>query len=588
MKSLKRRIGLHFSLQFILIFVLVLVILFMLLFLLLNFIMKEDMKRNFPIAALDTIATETYFEDDKPIVQGNWKKDLQKEGMWFQIIDKSGLTIYEINTPSSIPMKYTAGQLLEMQESQRFGNYTVQLQMDTYYDSYLYILGYENETLRQLDKWVSEFGKDIQRNTDSIAKLEKEINKFGYLHIVDENGHVIRSFGKESLAEKYEPVEIIERKLLPEKFDSAATIYNDANSGLTWILYSNKENKEYDGSNFIKNVTLAIIAAGLVMLVITIGFTIWHAFRYGRPLLLFISWLERLGQGEYDTLLTEKDRKKVFTKKGKIRSKFKLYKEVIQSFYDMAEKLEKTRQDRDQLERTREEWMTGISHDLRTPLATIQGYGHMLESGHYEWSGQELEDMGKTIREKGTYMLGLVEDFSLAFQLKNNKIPLVIEKVDVNKTVHHLVLDYVNDVTIKNVSFSFEKRSDQDLLIHGDVKMISRALDNLLYNAVKHNPDGTRVIVSTNLVGNEVFIKIEDNGIGMDEETRNNLFDRYYRGTNTEEKTDGAGLGLSITKAIIESHNGTIDVVSSLGLGTKFILRLPEVNSDRSGTRDSC
>nr|WP_275695531.1 HAMP domain-containing sensor histidine kinase [Fredinandcohnia sp. SECRCQ15] len=232
--------------------------------------------------------------------------------------------------------------------------------------------------------------------------------------------------------------------------------------------------------------------------------------------------------------------------------------------------------------------MTGISHDLRTPLATIQGYGHMLESGHYEWSGQELEDMGKTIREKGTYMLGLVEDFSLAFQLKNNKIPLVIEKVDVNKTVHHLVLDYVNDVTIKNVSFSFEKRSDQDLLIHGDVKMISRALDNLLYNAVKHNPDGTRVIVSTNLVGNEVFIKIEDNGIGMDEETRNNLFDRYYRGTNTEEKTDGAGLGLSITKAIIESHNGTIDVVSSLGLGTKFILRLPEVNSDRSGTRDSC
>ena len=87
-----------------------------------------------------------------------------------------------------------------------------------------------------------------------------------------------------------------------------------------------------------------------------------------------------MGKEQYDEVFTEKERKKIFKKKGKIRHRYKLFQEVIQSFYTMTKKLDKAQQERKRLERTREEWMAGISHDLRTPLSTIQGYGHLLES----------------------------------------------------------------------------------------------------------------------------------------------------------------------------------------------------------------
>ncbi|WP_233455243.1 sensor histidine kinase [Paenibacillus elgii] len=100
-------------------------------------------------------------------------------------------------------------------------------------------------------------------------------------------------------------------------------------------------------------------------------------------------------------------------------------------------------------------------------------------------------------------------------------------------------------------------------------------LDNLISNAVKHNPSGTLITVRTGSEGAEAWIAVEDNGSGMDEETVRNLFDRYYRGTNTEEKTDGAGLGMSIAKAIATAHQGRIEVQSRVGEGTVVLVRLP-------------
>jgi signal transduction histidine kinase len=100
-------------------------------------------------------------------------------------------------------------------------------------------------------------------------------------------------------------------------------------------------------------------------------------------------------------------------------------------------------------------------------------------------------------------------------------------------------------------------------------------LDNLIFNAIKHNPDNTTITISTAIKSDHVLITIQDDGIGMDEETQKNLFDRYYRGTNTTEKTEGAGLGMSIAKAICELHKGHIEVKSTPHEGTAIILHIP-------------
>lgn len=218
--------------------------------------------------------------------------------------------------------------------------------------------------------------------------------------------------------------------------------------------------------------------------------------------------------------------------------------------------------------------MTGISHDLRTPLSTIQGFGHLLESGQYTWTDEELQGMGKMIREKGDYMLALLQDFSLAFQLKNQALSFPVGKLEINEFVRRTVLRYVNDVTLAHVSFAFESSPDA-IFIKSDAKWLQRVLDNLIWNGIKHNPPGVAITLKTWRDEREAFIAVEDNGVGFDEETKHNLFERYYRGTATEDGTDGTGLGMNIAKAIVLAHKGKIDVESQVGQGTRIVLRFP-------------
>ena len=100
-------------------------------------------------------------------------------------------------------------------------------------------------------------------------------------------------------------------------------------------------------------------------------------------------------------------------------------------------------------------------------------------------------------------------------------------------------------------------------------------LDNIITNAVKHNPEGTEITVSTGIEGDYAWICVSDNGQGMDEETRSNLFERYYRGTSTDETTDGAGLGMSIAQAVVIAHKGQIQVESEPQQGAKVIMKFP-------------
>ncbi|HHY22210.1 MAG TPA: HAMP domain-containing histidine kinase, partial [Bacilli bacterium] len=335
-------------------------------------------------------------------------------------------------------------------------------------------------------------------------------------------------------------------------------------------------NEEFSQTDFFlfKKEALIIIVICFIVLFVAILLSWWHGYRYGKPLLLFMGWLDRLGKGQYEELLTEKEQKKVFRKNGKIRIRYRLYNEVFQSFYMMTEKLTAAEEERNRLEKTREEWMTGISHDLRTPLSTIQGYAHMLESNQYEFSKEELAEIGKVMREKGDYMLNLVNDFTLVFKLKNSTISLETVATEVNEFVQQIVEKFTKDMTMKQANFSFSG-TENELHLPIDPNWFERVLDNLINNAVKHNKASTNIQVGVELEQNNVVISINDDGIGMDEATVANLFERYYRGTSTNERTEGAGLGMSIAKAIVELHGGSITVHSQEGEGTSIRLRFP-------------
>ncbi|MEH7396116.1 sensor histidine kinase [Priestia megaterium] len=576
MKSIKRRLTFHFSFQFIAIIACFCCVLFCVLMFLAYYLSKQDIKRDLPSGSLSVLTGDTTVEGGKATVSDDLAKQLKQEGLWYQVLNKQGKVIGEINSPKDLPHQYGLSELLEMDKTKKFKGYSVVTELDTFLTTpTYYILGYKSDLKDQLYALYAKYNKQNVPPKSDIPLIKKALKeKDASLQILNEKGDILASIRMSKEKTRYDPLEIISRKIEQDKYDSTATVFHDPKKKISWVFYTPNNYHSITDESIIRKAWMVSIIVAVSVLIATIAFSIWNAFRYGGPLLLFTSWLGRMGSGNYSEVLTEKERKRVFRKNGKVRLQYRLYSEVIKAFYEMAEQLSLAEKERKQLETTREEWMTGISHDLRTPLSTIQGYGHMLESGHYNWNEEELKEIGQTLRDKSEYMVELVEDFSLAFKLQNNVVVLETKKVDVHQLLQHIVLKFVNDRTIENVHFSYVPAHLQPF-IQADPRWFERMLDNLIFNAIKHNPKNTTITISTAIKSDCVLITIQDDGIGIDEETQKNLFDRYYRGTNTTEKTEGAGLGMSIAKAICELHKGHIEVSSTLHEGTAIILHLP-------------
>lgn len=575
--KVQRRLAFHFIYQLIVYSVLIIVTMVVLLLALINKITNEDLKRSFPAGALEKIVTETYYEKEEIRLTAHWKKLIEERGIWLQVADAKGNVIYAANTPADQPNSYSITQLLAIQQSGKYGSYIVANQLDQTYDTpLLFLLGYKSPQQEQLAAWYENYQQNGLVNAAFRTKLLYQLRETdSYLLVVDQAGKNVQTFGEQASAVKdYEPLEILAMQQRPGDYDTNIAVYQPPASQMTWIMYTPNKQGTFTNQPVFKEIIRSFIWVGGTILLLSLAISIWHGYRYGQPLILFAGWFERMGSGLQGDVFTTKDRRKVFRRNGKIRVRYRLYREVIGAFHQMAERLSETEKDRLQLEKTREEWMTGISHDLRTPLSTIQGYGYILENSPADWSPEELQDMGKMIREKSDYMLELISDFSLIFQLKQGAVLIDRTKIELGELVRRSVLKYVNDATLRDVSFHYE---EDGLLvaIFGNDKWLQRLMDNLLSNAVKHNSPGITVTVVSGMLNDEAYIRVSDNGTGMDEETIQKLFERYYRGTNTEESSDGTGLGMSIAKMIVEAHNGRIEVCSALGEGTSIVIYFP-------------
>ena len=157
-------------------------------------------------------------------------------------------------------------------------------------------------------------------------------------------------------------------------------------------------------------------------------------------------------------------------------------------------------------------------------------------------------------------------------------MPYHPQTVRLVRFLKELVIDIVNDPAFANRSIEFESNI-QECEVCLDIDLFRRAVNNLIINALTHNPPETKVTISIDTDPKKrILICISDNGIGMSDKEQSELFNRYYRGTNMKEKPEGSGLGLAIAKQIITLHNGNIAVKSKRGEGTRFTIVLPFVD----------
>jgi len=294
-----------------------------------------------------------------------------------------------------------------------------------------------------------------------------------------------------------------------------------------------------------------ILLLGIVFLSISISR------QFVRPLVYVISRIERLTQFDYSKV---RDKSIHHRETGKLKKKFKLFQPVDESINNLSKRLSSNERQIKHAEQLREEWITGLSHDLKTPLSSIYGYSTMLASEDYEWTKEEMRVFATTMQEKATYMDALIRDLTYTYQLKNKAIQL--EKVLLPLNV------WLPQFADEQVSVKVYG----DVVLEADELLLKRILDNLITNAKKYTPEGTKVSVEAQNIGQEIMLTIADQGPGIPQEELDNLFERYYRGTNTTDETAGTGLGLAITKQLIDLHNGTISVQSGAE-GTVFVMK---------------
>lgn len=571
-----RRLGLHFTIQFFMIWLSVLATIFVAVFVIMYYVSSEQLRNASPAAVLDSLSVETMIENGSVELPDLWPEQLRKNGYWLQIVDDEGRIAYEANVPSDVPDRYSASQLLRTADTHRLGSYRITTLYEEFYGQRnVYLLGQIDPNGEKLQEWFERYSEAGRIRSSAEKQLDVEARQLeASLQVLDEDGRVVQSSGPDTDFETRQVLDLVQIRSAPGTADTELSYHYDPESGYTWLLTWPKADSESPKQPMLRLILIVSGIVGGAILLLTLGLAAWHGYRYGGPLLLFMRGFERMGRGEYGHVFTEKERRKIFRKNGRFRARYKLYREVIAGFSDMASKLEGSRSERIRLEQSREEWMAGISHDLRTPLTAVQGYGHLLESGQFTWSEQELRDMGGTIREKSAYMLELLQDFSLTFELKNHTPGENLEPLELNEFVRRAVLRYVNDVMLPEVLLDFED-GGRPVEIMANAKWFQRLLDNLITNAVKHNEPGTKIGLGVRKEGNNAIVTVQDNGTGMDEETKARLFERYYRGTSTDEGVDGSGLGMSIAYGVVAAHKGSIFVKSNPGEGTTITLTFP-------------
>ena len=218
----------------------------------------------------------------------------------------------------------------------------------------------------------------------------------------------------------------------------------------------------------------------------------------------------------------------------------------------------------------RKNFVGNVSHELKTPIFSLQGYLHTLLDGGIYDEAINLKYI-KRAAENADRLQHIVEDLESIGEVESGKMKLDIEEFDIYKLIRGVFQDQKRMAKKQNVQLKLGTNGDLPLMVKGDVESVRQILNNLITNTLKYGEDGGTTIVSTFDLDNNILVEVSDDGIGIEEKHLKHLFDRFYRVDSSRSRLKGgSGLGLSIVKHLVEAHNQTINVRSTVGEGSTF------------------
>ncbi|MGE5702301.1 MAG: sensor histidine kinase [Clostridia bacterium] len=272
-----------------------------------------------------------------------------------------------------------------------------------------------------------------------------------------------------------------------------------------------------------------------------------------------ISELHFIAQGHYDHQIS-------------IRPKGYLG-QVVDSIHALVKSTTDAMEEERRLEQSKDELVTNVSHDLRTPLTSIIGYLGLIEEGKYQNESQ-LRQYTHVAYEKAKQMNLLVTDLFEYTKVRNRGAHLNISRFDLAELIEQVAVGFRISAQEANLELQVETPR-QRVEMHGDTEKLVRVLENLLSNAIKYGNKGTHIVIRVETDPAGAAFSVSNNGSPIPKESLPNLFERFYRvDASRSKETGGSGLGLAIAKSIVDLHHGTISATST-SEWTTFTVWLP-------------
>ncbi|WP_397539030.1 sensor histidine kinase [Rummeliibacillus pycnus] len=436
-------------------------------------------------------------------------------------------------------------------------------------ESAFHIPVFHGEKTESAESFTRDFKKYITMSNNNPVISDKGkrelIDRKAWIQILDENGKELYGYRlPKAIKKKYTPLDIVnaykyvEEDIYATVFVSGKELNHHNNSYLIGFEspYVKKITWTYDSRDLMHNFKIGSILLLLIdgLIALLIGY--FFSKRLTQPLYTLINGIQRLANKEYNLN---------YEPEG-------VYKDVFYNVNHLSYQLKAIEKEREKLDKMKEEWVGNISHDIKTPLASIQGYAEMMKDKEYDFSIKEMREYAEIIERKSLYLKDVVEDLNLSIRLKNEKLSLNKTKTNLVELLRSIVIDILNDAkySTRHIDFQYtEEKIDMEV----DELLIRRAINNLIYNAIVHNDENIQITVSIEKK-ERVHIIIKDNGRGIKKKELDYIFDRYYRGTNTGESHKGSGLGMAIANDIIRTHNGEITIDSMVDYGTTIEIQL--------------
>jgi signal transduction histidine kinase len=307
-------------------------------------------------------------------------------------------------------------------------------------------------------------------------------------------------------------------------------------------------------AQLVINTLIAYVAITATISMCLIGIVRYVS--WNRPMRRISEATRKISKGDFSVRIAplRKDGKKDFVEV------------MFDDFNSMAEELES-------IETLKSDFISNVSHEIKTPLSVIQGYAVALQSDTL--SIGERQEYAKTIAEASQKLSSLVSNILKLNKLENQEIIPASHPYDLSEQLRRCAVAFEEIWEHKNITFTADL---DEITVSYDENMLEIAWNNLLSNAIKFTGPGGHISLTLKTrndptQGMYAQVSVQDTGCGMDEDTKKHIFDKFYQG-DTSHSQEGNGLGLALVKKVIEIQGGSIAVESTIGRGSTFIVSL--------------